>query len=126
MGKENLIPITQRSKEEARKISQKGGIASGIARKKKKKLKDVCEMLLNLPLKDEKIKKKLKELGINDSFLDNQTAMSLMLLKKAVSGDVKAFEVIRDTTGQKEPDRVITENGPVNELIKSIDELKSK
>ena len=44
-GAENLIPTNQRSKEEARELGRKGGIASGIARRERKTLKDELLML---------------------------------------------------------------------------------
>lgn len=39
-GEENLIPMNQRTKEEARELGRKGGIASGKARNEKKALSE--------------------------------------------------------------------------------------
>jgi hypothetical protein len=39
----------------------------------------------------------------------NQEKMSVGLLKKAMKGNVKAFEMIRDTIGQKPKEEVIVE-----------------
>ena len=81
----NLKPV--RSKEEAREKGRKGGIASGKARRERKTLKD--ELLLLLESED--IQKKL----------------SLALVERAMSFDTvgnKAFEVIRDTIGEKPVD----------------------
>ena len=48
MAKEdNLIPFSERSKEEAREMGKKGGIASGKARKEKATMKKTLEMLLD-------------------------------------------------------------------------------
>jgi hypothetical protein len=77
------------STEEAREIGRKGGIASGEARRKRKTLKE--ELLL------------LLEKG------DTQERISLALLQKAMQGDTKAFEVLRDTVGEKPVDKVETE-----------------
>ena len=75
--------------EEARENGRKGGIASGEARRKRKTLKE--ELLL------------LLEKG------DTQERISLALLQKAMQGDTKAFEVLRDTVGEKPVDKVETE-----------------
>ena len=63
-GTKNLKQVTERSKEEARAISSKGGKASGIARKRKADLKKAFEILLALDVTDSKIKKQLEEIGI--------------------------------------------------------------
>lgn len=72
--------------EEAREIGRKGGLASAKARREKKTLKMELEALLEI----------MDEQG--DSI---QKKMSFALIKKAVKGDTKAFEIIRDTIGQK-------------------------
>ena len=84
-GKENLRPVS--SKEEARERGRKGGLASGEARRKRKTLKE--ELLLML------------------SECETQQSVTLALIEKAMSGDTKAFEVIRDTIGEKPVDKVM-------------------
>ena len=39
-GYKNLVPMDQRSKEEARMLGEKGGIASGAARRRKRSLRE--------------------------------------------------------------------------------------
>ena len=85
-GKENLRPVS--SKEEARERGRKGGLASGEARRKRKTLKE--ELLLML------------------SEGETQQSVTLALIEKAMSGDTKAFEVIRDTIGEKPVDKVMS------------------
>ena len=85
-GIKNLKPVTTRSKEEAREISKKGGIRSGEVRRERKKLKE--ELLLLL------------------SENDNNRKMSLAILQRAMNGDTKAFEVIRDTIGEKPKEEI--------------------
>ena len=78
-NEDNLIPV--RTKEEARELGRRGGIASGEARRKRKTLREELLALL--------------EEG------DTQSKVSLSLIGKALTGDTKAFEVIRDTIGEK-------------------------
>lgn len=84
-GKDNLRPVS--SKEEARERGRKGGLASGEARRKRKTLKE--ELLLML------------------SEGETQQSVTIALIEKAMSGDTKAFEVIRDTIGEKPVDKVM-------------------
>lgn len=68
-GEENLIPLNKRTKSEQRKIQKKGGIASGIARNKKKKeleeRKTIVETLKSVLYTDVTNKKLLKTLDQN-------------------------------------------------------------
>lgn len=84
-NKQNLKPCS--SKSEARERGRKGGLASADARRKRKSLKE--ELLLML------------------SDGDVQKSVTLALIEKAMAGDTKAFEVIRDTIGEKPVDRLI-------------------
>lgn len=47
MNDSNLIPNTERSPEELRKMGRKGGIASGKSRRKKRELQKLAKMLLD-------------------------------------------------------------------------------
>lgn len=84
--------------EEAREIGRKGGIASGIARQRRKTLKE--ELLILLDLIDEEGK-------------SNNEKISLSIIKQALEGNVKAYEVIRDTIGEKPIDKIEQVNPPV-------------
>ena len=86
-GKENLVSLADRTTEEQRAIASAGGKASGEARRKRKTLKE--ELLLML------------------SDGETQQSVTLALIEKAMSGDTKAFEVIRDTIGEKPVDKVM-------------------
>lgn len=82
---ENLKPNSERTPSELRENAQKGGIKSGEVRRARKTLKE--ELLL------------LLENG------NTQNKISLALIKKALKGNIKAFEVIRDTIGEKPADK---------------------
>ena len=125
---DNLIPQSERTKEEQRKIATKGGIASGKARRKKKLIKEQLELLLSLPLKDENAKRKLEQIGIDADNLDNQMAMIISIWNKALKGDIQAFNSIRDSVGEKPSDIVENINYTKEEAEKykklSVEELK--
>jgi hypothetical protein len=93
---ENLIPFDERTEDEHREIATKGGKASGKARRRKKELKELLELALSQPS------------GIEDGE-DNYTAITAALVQRAIHGDTKAYEVIRDTLGQKPTEQVQTD-----------------
>ena len=82
-NEQNLIPQAHILSVEEQ---SKGGKASGEARRARRTLKE--ELLLLL------------------SEGDTQKSVSVALLQKAMDGDVKAFEVLRDTIGERPADRV--------------------
>ena len=91
----NLKPQNKRTKSEQRKIAQKGGIASGKKRRELKAFKDLLEAGLSQEIKTESGKSYTRAEYI-----------TLKLIKTAENGNIKAFEVIRDTIGQKPADKV--------------------
>lgn len=86
---DKLKPV--RTKEEARERGRKGGIASGIARREKKTFRATLELLLDRKL--------------DGSPLTGREAVAVALFEKAMSGDVKAFQELRDTVGEKPVDK---------------------
>lgn len=83
---DNLIPNSERSPEEVRENGRKGGIKSGETRRKRKTLREELLALLGTE--------------------QYQSKISLALLKQATKGNTKAFEVIRDTIGEKPNDKL--------------------
>jgi hypothetical protein len=70
-GTKNLIPTNQRSKEEARRISQKGGINSGKARREKRDRKNFLKIILESKMNKDLIPKgMLAALGMAGITLD--------------------------------------------------------
>lgn len=91
-GTKNLIPTNRRSKEEVKKNASKGGKKSGEVRRQRRTLREELLALL--------------------SSGDTQSRMSLALLNEALNGNnsgsvTKAFEVVRDTIGEKPVDKVV-------------------
>ncbi|WP_061750944.1 KGG domain-containing protein, partial [Streptococcus pneumoniae] len=98
-GTKNLKPVTERTKDEARAISSKGGKASGIARRKKADLKKAFEILLSLDVTDSKIKKQLEEMGMAGN---NEALLAFATFQQAVKGNQKATENIIKLTNTKD------------------------
>jgi hypothetical protein len=109
----NLIPNSQRSPNEVRENGAKGGIASGEARRKKRDIRRALEALLE---KDYFV----EEYGT----LSGAEAIAVRQMERALDGDTKAFEVVRDSAGQKQPDKVETKQTIVDLSKFTIDELK--
>ena len=100
-NEQNLRPIRkgQLSKEEATRRGSKGGKKSVQKRRERKALKEQLLLLL--------------ETG------NAQEQLCTSLFEKALSGDVRAFEVIRDTIGEKPVDKVAQTDGEGNDVPKN-------
>ena len=85
-----------RTTEEQREIARQGGKASVEARRRKKDLRLALEMLLEKDFKDK-----------NGNTISGTEAVTAKLFEKAMKGDVRAFETIRDSVGQKIPERIM-------------------
>ena len=107
-GEENLIPMSERSKEEVREIARRGGIKSGEARRRKKTMRETLELLLTMPLKQGERADIEKGDNLKEFAKENVTVEQAMLIaqiQKALKGDTQAFEMIRDLIGEKPVDK---------------------
>ena len=89
MNNENLIPVSSRTSSELREQTRKGGIASGIARRERKMLRE--RLLL---MGEQEITNKAGERGIAENII------AMQLRNKAVGGDLKAMRLYAELTGQ--------------------------
>ena len=81
---------------EARINGKKGGIASGIARREKKSLREAMQVLMDADLT-----------GKDGKTMTGTEAMAAKAFQAALKGDWKAWELVRDTAGQKPVDKVM-------------------
>lgn len=98
----NGEPYRFRSGEEAAKAGQKGGIASGEARRRKKAMRDTAKMLLDMqvPKAAKELKQKLAVMGISEEDFTYQTAVMVGVINQAMKGNTKAAAFLRDTVGE--------------------------
>ena len=94
-GTDNLIPMSERSKDEVREIARKGGINSGIARREKATLRKTLEQLLDTVPKSESNPegKTFREL----------TTQGLML--GAISGKAENYKLMAQMLGELEEEQ---------------------
>ena len=95
-GTQNLIPQAHKLTV---KEQSKGGKASGIARAKKRTMREVAEMVATMPVTDPKMLEKLHEAGFKDP-ITNEDAAFFGLLRKAQTGDPSALKLLAEMRGQ--------------------------
>ena len=102
-NEQNLIPNSERSPKEVRENGKKGGVASGIARREKKTLRELAEMLGQTKVSDKAVIEKLEALGLDKENFTHDMAIMLKQYELAEKDDQKstsAAQFIRDTKGE--------------------------
>ena len=90
-NEQNLIKNSERTPSERRESAKKAGVASGKARRKKANLKKAFETILQAEVASPNVKKQLEELGFDST---NEMALAMVMMQKAMKGNVRAFEQI--------------------------------
>lgn len=85
----------ERSVREVREAQRKGGINSGKSRRRKANLKKAFEAILEADVSSNKVKQQLETLGFEAT---NEMALAMVMMQKAMKGDVRAFEQISKLT----------------------------
>lgn len=111
---------------EQREIAKKGGKASVKARREKKAMRENLETILAMTLKSGK----LADIESIKNFAalagENITVQDAILIKqtqKAMMGDTRAAEFVRDLSGNK-PEKTLNIDGKVPVIICGEDELE--
>ena len=92
--------------------ASKGGKKSAEARRRKRDLRNALEMLLEKDFVDK-----------NGNTISGTEAITAKLFEKAMKGDVRAFETLRDTVGQKPVEKVMVaevEQSIIDEVEKAV------
>lgn len=109
-NEQNLRPPTS---EEARERGRKGGKASAKKRKQNKTFKEIINKFLDGRVNNEELKEQMVKFGFADKEVSNKSCVVFALWKEAIKGNTKAFELLRDTVGEKPQDK-INISGEVN------------
>lgn len=102
-GYKNLVPMDQRSEDEARSLGQQGGIASGVARRRKRSMKEAADYYLSLPETDRRRVNALLRDEVEPEDVDNQMSVVMGMAEAAKRGDARAAGVLLKMLGEEVP-----------------------
>ena len=91
------------STEEARMAGQKGGEASGQARKEKKQFRELLALVDGMPMKSPGFAEGLRQLGIPEDVIDNldqKLAKAFALQRRCLTGDPQAIKLWLEQIGE--------------------------
>lgn len=92
-----------------------GGIASGKARREKKKLRELAQLILEEEITDNATGRKMSQ---------GEAALRVQARKAIIDGDTKALTFLRDTAGQAPVNQVevaTADNAKFNELLEQLE-----
>lgn len=98
-GTANLVPQSERTKSEQKRIATLGGKASGEARRKKRTMREIAKMVGEMEVTDPQMLETLREAGFKDP-ITNDDAAFFGLIRKAQSGDPAAMKLLAEMRGQ--------------------------
>ncbi len=115
----NLIPFSERTEDEQRKIRSMGGVASGAARRRRKALREAADIFLSLPLPDKDEVKRLRKLGLDKDDIDVQMGIVARLAQMAMLGDVRAAKLLFDIVGSEPETNYLdaTDDDPITQSL---------
>lgn len=113
-NEQNLIPNSQRTPEELREMTRKGGIASGKARREKADFKRKCQIWMDETVvgRDE-----------NEKPLTGSELMIAVAARGISEGNTAFWQLMRDTAGYKPVDKVVVaevEQETIDEVEKMV------
>lgn len=97
---QNLKPFQDRTPEEVRAIGAKGGRATGKAKLRRKKGRELVRALLSLGVEDPSVRTALERAGFNPDEVNNEFAMHFRQIEKAQKvGSTEAYKAVLKAAG---------------------------
>ena len=113
ISKEKLAEISAKTRFKTGKqqvdIARPGGIASGIAKREKRTMREIAEIILS------------KDVMTSDGVVTGKYAVLAKVIDKALKGDLQAAAFIRDTIGEKPTEKTQTELTLTQALVEFVD-----
>jgi len=122
--------MSERSKDEVKRIAAIGGKNSGKTRRKKKDIREICDVILSMPATDEMLATiKRSAEGAETAVGGKLSAYDTIVLAqviRACRGDTAAAQYIRDSAGDKPTDKT-EHSGSINNPLEglSTEELRA-
>lgn len=91
-GRANLISIDKRSEEDKKRITSAGGKASAEKRRQMKAQKEIIKAMMTEIVSARDVDGKRLDMTVED-------AIAAAMLRKAMSGDTKAYQLMMDMLG---------------------------
>ena len=120
----NLIPQSERTKDEQRKIARMGGIASGKARREKKTIQKILADLLDGQIKDSpQFAKLASKMGVESDKSVKDIFTYICVLNSVKSGNLGDLERLTKLLGEDKQNENADVMAKLDKVIGEVDKL---
>jgi len=118
----HLIPLTERSEEEAHAIRSAGGKAIQAKRKKETEQQYLLGKYAGLPVLDKRTIKKFERMGFEDEEINRALEVTEAIMKGARNGDPRMIEIYLRLMGEEQAEPQVKENNLLDAIKNSTKE----
>lgn len=118
----HLIPLTQRSEEEAHAIRSAGGKAAAERRKQLTQQNYLLGKLAGLPILDKRTIKKFERMGFDNEEINRALEVTAAIMDGAKKGDPRMIEIYLRIMGEDVAEKPVKENNLLDAIINSTKE----
>lgn len=118
----HLIPLTERSAEEAHAIRSAGGKAKAENERKRKAMAELLTLYSDLPINDKRKAKRLVKLGIEQADLTQKVLIADAIMKGAQAGNSYLIQLYLDIIGEAGLGGPVKENNLLEAIMNSTKE----
>lgn len=120
----NLIPQSERTKDEQREIARMGGIASGKARREKQKTQQILADLVSIKNKDlATFQKEAKKMGLDGDVSIHELFTMVCLLNSVKSGNLGDLERLSKLLGEDKQNENADVLAKLDKVIGEVDKF---
>lgn len=118
----HLIPLTERSEEEAHAIRVAGGKACQAKRKRQTEQKYLLGKYAGLPILDKRTIKKFERMGFEDAEITRALEITEAIMRGAKAGDPRMIEIYLQLMGENGSEPPVRENNLLEAIQNSTKE----
>lgn len=118
----NLVPLTERSEEEAHAIRSAGGKAKAESDRRKKLMSELLQLYSDLPITDKRKANRLKKLGIEEADLTQKALIADAIMRGAQNGNSYLIQQYLEIVGEAGMGGPAKENNLLDAIINSTKE----
>ena len=118
----HLIPLTERSEEEAHAIRSAGGKAVQEKKRQQRLMSELLTLYSGLPILDNRRKSRLKKLGIEEADLTQKALIADAIMKGAQAGNSYLIQMYLDIVGESGIGGPAKENNLLDAIMNSTKE----
>lgn len=118
----HLVPLTERSEQDAHAIRSAGGKAAQEKRRKRTQQQYLLSKYAGVPILDKRTIKKFERMGFEDEEINKALEITEAIMKGAKNGDPRMIEIYLRLTGEERPEATHKENNLLDAIVNSTKE----